>query len=74
MGTMKGGTKSERKGKKPHKNKPTSKKYQFYKVSGEEVKRERKYCPRCGPAVFLASHGDRLYCGKCRYTEFTEKK
>jgi ubiquitin-small subunit ribosomal protein S27Ae len=74
MGTMKGGTKGERKGKKKHVNKPTSKKYSHYKITGEEVKRDRKHCPRCGPAVFLADHSGRLYCGKCHYTEFSEKK
>ena len=61
-------------GKKPHKNKPTSQKWKFYKIEGEKVKRERN-CPRCGPGVFLARSkaGDRLYCGKCQYTEFLDK-
>lgn len=64
-----------KKGKRPHKNQPTSKKYSKYKVNGEEVTRER-YCPRCGPGVFLMVANNRVYCGKCHYTEFTgsEKK
>jgi small subunit ribosomal protein S27Ae len=57
------------KGKKPHKNKPTSKKYTKYKIEGENVTRERN-CPRCGPGVFLMNAKNRIYCGRCHYTEF----
>jgi len=60
-------------GKKPHKNKPTSKKYSLYKVNGSSLERKRKQCPRCGAGVFLAEHGDRISCGKCTYTEFGKK-
>jgi small subunit ribosomal protein S27Ae len=69
MGAQKGGTKIESKGKKPHKNKPTSKKYSHYKGG----KATRKFCPRCGPGTFLADHKGRVYCGKCHYTEFSGK-
>lgn len=62
----------EKKGKKEHKNKPTSKKYTKYKIQGDKVIRE-KYCPRCGPGVFLMVAKDRLYCGKCHYAEFIAK-
>jgi small subunit ribosomal protein S27Ae len=58
-----------KKGKKAHKNKPASKKWKKYKVAGSEIQKE-KSCPRCGPGVFLAKHKERLYCGKCHYTEF----
>ncbi len=61
----------DRKGKKPHKNKPVSKKYAHYKVSGSSLERG-KYCTRCGAGTFLAKHKDRLYCGKCHYTEFVK--
>ena len=61
------------KGKKPHKNKPTSQKWKFFKIEGDKIVRERN-CPRCGAGVFLAKSGNRLYCGKCAYTEFLEKK
>lgn len=64
--------KKEKKGKKKHKNKPTSQKWKFYKIEGEQVTRE-KYCPRCGPGIFLAKSKDRVYCGKCHYTEFSGK-
>jgi ribosomal protein S27AE len=67
--------KVEKKGKKPHKNKPTSKKYTKYVIEGDTIKRA-KTCSRCGPGVFLMDTPNRLYCGKCRYTEFksSEKK
>jgi len=65
--------KKERKGKKPHKNKPTSKRWTKYKAEGDKLIRE-KTCPRCGPGIFLMKAKDRLYCGKCHYTEFLSKE
>ena len=65
--------KKERRGKKPHKNKPASKKYKFYKIEGNKITRE-KFCPRCGAGIFLMKAKDRLYCGKCHYTEFILKE
>ena len=65
--------KSKKKGKKPHKNKPTSKKYKKFKIEGDKIVRER-VCPRCGPGIFLMKTKDRSYCGKCHYTEFESKK
>jgi ubiquitin-small subunit ribosomal protein S27Ae len=67
MGKKKKGS-SDKKGKKPHKNKPTSKKYSLY--SGDK---KAKHCPRCGPGVFLGSGLGRLHCGKCHYTEFIKE-
>jgi small subunit ribosomal protein S27Ae len=61
-----------KKGKKKHVNKPTSKKYTKYKIEGGKLKKER-FCPRCGPGVFLLIAKDRVYCGKCHYSEFTKK-
>ncbi|MFH1608320.1 MAG: 30S ribosomal protein S27ae [archaeon] len=65
--------KSVKKGKKPHKNKLTSKKYTKYKIEGDKVSRART-CPRCGPGVFLNVSQGRAYCGKCHYSEFEGKK
>jgi small subunit ribosomal protein S27Ae len=65
--------KSVKKGKKPHKNNPTSKKYTKYKIVGDKIVRE-KSCPRCGPGIFLMNSKGRLYCGKCHYCEFESKK
>jgi len=61
-----------KKGKKPHKNKPTSKKYTKYKIEGDKIVRERS-CPRCGPGIFLMNSQGRSYCGKCHYSEFQGK-
>ena len=60
-------------GKRPHKNKATSKKYTKYKIDGDKVTRER-FCPRCGPGIFLLKSKERVYCGKCHYSEFEGKK
>ena len=65
--------KVDKKGKKPHKNQPLGKKYEHYKADGAGFKKD-KTCPRCGAAVFLARHNNRLYCGKCHYTEFLTAK
>lgn len=70
MASKSGGSSKDSGGKKEHKNKPVSKKYALYTVSGDSTKRNNKMCPRCGGGVFLAAHKDRLHCGKCNYTEF----
>jgi len=62
--------KGAKKGKKKKKNKKPSKRWEKYKIEGEKIMRQGKFCPRCGPGVFLAKHKNRLYCGKCHYTEF----
>jgi small subunit ribosomal protein S27Ae len=62
-----------KKGKKPHKNKKTSTKYKQYKISGTTLTKGR-FCPRCGPGVFLLVAKERVYCGKCHYSEFTSKQ
>jgi small subunit ribosomal protein S27Ae len=61
-----------KKGKKPHKNKKTSKKYTKYKIEGNKITKE-KSCPRCGPGIFLMISQGRSYCGKCHYSEFDSK-
>lgn len=60
-----------KKKKEPGKKKP-SKKWKIYEV-GDSLSRKTKFCPKCGPGVFLAKHSNRLSCGKCGYTEFTSK-
>jgi len=64
--------KEKKEGKKPHKNKPTSQKWKKYKIEGGKIVRART-CPRCGPGVFLMLCENRLYCGKCHYTEFVSE-
>ncbi|MEK6890213.1 MAG: 30S ribosomal protein S27ae [Nanoarchaeota archaeon] len=67
-----GGSVKKGEGKKAHKNKPTSKKYEMYTISGDNVKKSKE-CVKCGPGIFLAQHKDRSTCGKCGYTEFSKK-
>jgi len=64
--------KAKIKGKKKHKNKKTSQKWTKYKIEGDKVSKE-KSCPRCGPGVFLSKAENRIYCGKCHFTEFVKK-
>lgn len=45
----------------------------FYGIEEGKLKRQRPFCPKCGPGVFLAQHSDRLSCGRCGYTEFSKK-
>ena len=61
--------------KKPREpgTKHVSKKWLKYEC-GETLTRKTKFCPKCGPGVFLGQHANRLSCGKCKYTEFTNKK
>ena len=59
---------------KPKKMKHKHKKVQlrvlkFYKVDDSgKVQRLRKVCPSCGPGIFMATHFNRVYCGKCHLT------
>lgn len=46
------------------------KKREFFKIENNEITRNRRHCPKCGPGVFLGEHKDRFSCGKCGYTEF----
>jgi len=59
----------ERKGKKKRKKHPKKLKHTQYTISGESLQRKR-FCPKCGPGVFLAEHKNRLSCGKCSWTEW----
>lgn len=63
-----------KKGKKKRKPKKSSEKWKKYKMQGNKVERSSKFCPRCGPGIFLAEMKDRFYCGRCRYTEFKQTK
>lgn len=54
-------------------NKGASLKSRMYEVKDGKVVRKGQSCPRCGDGVFLASHANRLSCGKCGYTEYKKK-
>ena len=47
--------------------------WKLYKIEVNKVIRLRQLCPKCGEA-FLSKHKNRLYCGKCHYTEFISNK
>ncbi len=63
----------ERKGKKEKKKHSKRLKSTLYEAKDGNVERKRRSCPKCGPGIFMAEHGNRLNCGKCGYTEFKEK-
>lgn len=42
---------------------------QLYKVNGEKLERASRFCPKCGPGIFMANHKDRYTCGACKYME-----
>jgi len=45
-----------------------------YKVEGNKAARIKPTCPKCGPGTFMATHKDRVSCGRCGYTEFKKKE
>jgi small subunit ribosomal protein S27Ae len=65
----------EKKARTRERKKRTGRKHQslkvweYYEVEGESVKRKRNPCPRCGPGTMLSEHKNRLYCGRCGYTQ-----
>jgi small subunit ribosomal protein S27Ae len=44
----------------------------FYKIEGENVRRLRPTCERCGPGYFMAKHQDRYTCGHCGFTRYKQ--
>ncbi len=57
-------------GKRKKKKHPSSKKYKMYTIVGDKITQRKRMCPRCGPGIFLAVAPNRVFCGKCAYTEF----
>ena len=55
----------EKKGKIKRGKKKTSAVWKNY----EKGRKKNPTCPKCGPAVFMAVHKNRVTCGKCGYTE-----
>lgn len=45
----------------------------YYKNVNGQLVRTKKFCPRCGPGVFMAEHWRRYTCGKCGYTEYVRE-
>ncbi len=59
--------------KKPKKKKPAQRIHVLYEKKGEAMERKNKFCPKCGPGVFLGKHKDRYHCGRCNYAEFVKE-
>lgn len=59
---------------KEAKKKSSMKKSDAYDAKGDALVRKKPVCPKCGPGVFMATHKDRVSCGKCGYTEFSKKE
>ena len=71
--------KEEAKPQKVEKVAPNAKKkkeekgvHALYKIEGENVKRLRPTCERCGPGYFMAKHQDRYTCGHCGFTRYKQ--
>ena len=58
---------ADKKAAAPKKNNTKSR---MYEIKDGKAVRKSPTCPRCGDGVFLASHKDRVSCGKCGYTEY----
>ncbi len=66
------------KGAKPVAAAPAKKKAKkgpkkLYAVQGNKLSRTKTECPKCGTGYFMAVHYNRRTCGKCYYTQFTDK-
>jgi ubiquitin-small subunit ribosomal protein S27Ae len=46
---------------------------EYYNISGANAQRKKPACPKCGPGTFMATHEDRVHCGRCGFTEFKKK-
>ena len=57
--------KKDKGGKAEKKKKP----FNRYKVSGDNLEKKNKPCPKCGEESYLAEHKNRRTCGKCGYLE-----
>ncbi len=69
------GTKQvERKGKTQAVKKPGKKISALYDLSGTKIVRKNRFCPKCGPGMFMGKHKNRAVCGSCGYVEYNKKE
>ena len=47
--------------------------WKLYQIAGNKLERKNKSCPKCGDGTFMAKHANRMTCGQCHYTEFSNK-
>jgi len=69
-----GKKKVEKKDRKPKEKKPGKKLGNLYTISGDQIERKNKNCPKCGKGVFMGKHKDRVVCGNCKYVEMSSKE
>jgi len=62
----------EKKGKKPKRKRKKIQKQNLFEKKDGKIERKNRYCPKCGPGVFMAKHKERTACGKCGYTEWNK--
>jgi small subunit ribosomal protein S27Ae len=80
MGEERAASAKEKKIRSKEKKKRTGRKHEsleiwkYYEVKDGSLRRKKANCPRCGPGTFLSEHKDRLYCGRCGYTQFGKKE
>lgn len=48
--------------------------WKYYKVEGDNVKKLKRECSRCGKGIFMGEHENRITCGRCGYTEFKRQE
>ena len=70
----KGGAKKGDKGKTDQVKKEGKKLSALYTISGDKIERKNRFCPKCGPGMFLGKHQNRLVCGNCKYVEMLTVK
>ncbi len=73
MAVKSGGAKVADKSKGKKTKKAGRKLSALYTLGGEKAQRKNRFCPKCGPGMFMAIHKDRVVCGKCKYTEFVKR-
>jgi len=73
MANVSGAKKVGPKGKTEKVRKEGKKLSALYNISGDKIERKNRFCPKCGPGMFLGKHKDRLVCGQCKYVEFMSK-
>ncbi|MCQ2052690.1 MAG: 30S ribosomal protein S27ae [archaeon] len=54
-------------------SKNSVKKSNAYDIKGDSLTRIKTACPKCGPGIFMATHKNRVSCGKCGYTQFNKE-
>ncbi|MEW5897213.1 MAG: 30S ribosomal protein S27ae [Nanoarchaeota archaeon] len=74
MVTKAAGKQIERKEKVQKARKEGRKLGALYIISAGKAERKNKFCPKCGPGMFMGRHSNRVVCGKCHYVEYVKRE